>query len=319
MYAVPGLKRNADIIYWPTGMRMYVPEDWFEYMERCKEAGIPKNVKFQTKPEIALDLIDKVLKENVPHCAIIGDTFYGTDGGFRKTLREWKEPYVLAVKSTHISVVPEDTTIIQPPEKNVGRGRPQIHHNFPKTIHPKTADQVAKELSENNWKTVEWSEGTKGKLSAKFYRMRVRVSNSGRPTEETGWLLFEKKKRRELKVYICWGLDDAPLEKLVEIAHTRWVIEQGFKQMKGDLGLDDFEGRKWQGWHHHASMVMIAFCYLMLLRIKGVSSGEKLPTLPRVRKEIVRLFIRKGFEHKFKLSPAEADEALEDMPWLIPD
>lgn len=319
MYAIPGQKRNADCVYWPTGMQMYIPKEWIDDKDRCKNAGIPEDLNFKTKPEIALDLIENVRKEKVVHQAIISDAGYGTDGGFRSRLREWKEPYIMAVTPSRLSVVPEDAEIIQPPEKKAGRGRPQIHPNFPKGTNPKTADQIVKEISEDNWETIEWSEGTKGKLSANFSRMRVRVANSGRPTEEIGWLLFEKTKRKELKVHICWGFDDEPLEKLVKIAHTRWTIEQGFKQMKGELGLDDFEGRTWRGWHHHAAMVMIAFCYLMLLRVEGIPPGEKLPTLPRVRVELARLFVRKGLERKFKLSPEEADEALEEMPYLIPE
>lgn len=319
MYATPGQKRNADCVYWPTGMQMYIPKEWIDDKDRCKNAGIPKDLSFKTKPEIALDLIENVRNEKVVHQAIISDAGYGTNGGFRSELRKWKEPYIMAVMPSLLSVVPEDTEIIQPPEKKVRRGRPQIHPIFPKGTRPKTADLIVKEISEDNWEKIEWSEGTKGKLSANFSRMRVRVANTGRPTDETGWLLFEKTNKGELKVHICWDLDDEPLEKLVKIAHTRWTIEQGFKQMKGELGLDDFEGRTWRGWHHHAAMVMIAFCYLMLLRVKGIPSGAKLPTLPKVRVVIAGLFVRKGLQRKFKLSPEEVDEALEEMPYLIPD
>lgn len=318
MYSVPGQKWNADVIYWSTGMRMYLPEEWFKDKKRCKEAGIPDDIEFQTKPEIALDLIARVRKKRVPHRAITADTAYGTDGGFRNTLQEWKEPYVVAVKPSHISVVPEDTPLI-PVKKKSGKGRPRKYPGFPKGIKPKTANVVASEISDEDWQEVEWSEGTKGKLSANFIRIRVRVANSGRPTEETGWLLFEKTKDGELKVYICWGLDGASLEELVEIAHIRWVIEQGFKQMKRELGLDDFEGRKWQGWHHHAVMVIIAFSYLMLLRIEDNPLDEKLPTLPQVRREMSRIFVRRGLELRLKTSPEEADAILDDMPYLIPE
>jgi SRSO17 transposase len=224
----------------------------------------------------------------------------------------------VAVTPSDISVVPEDTPII-PAGTKAGRGRPQIYPRFPKDVKPKTADVLAPEIPDKDWEEVVWSKGTKGKLSARFTRVRVRVAKNGRATDETGWLLLEKTKDGELKTYMCWGLDDAPLEELVKTVHIRWVVEQGFKQMKGELGLDDFEGRKWIGWHHHAAMVMIAFCYLMLLRIEGNPSGNKLPTLPHVRKELARIFIRRIYELKFNLSPEKADEFLEEYPVLIPE
>ena len=317
-YCIPGQKRNADIVYWPTGMKMYVPEKWFEDKQRCKKTGIPEDLVFRTKPQIALELIEKVRKEMVPHQAIIGDAGYGSDSGFRSKLREWHEPYVLGVNPSHISVVPEDADII-PAGIKFACGTSRKHPRFPNEIKPKTANDIASEIPDEEWNKVIWSEGTKGELSAHFFRMRVRVANNRRPTEETGWLLFEKTKDGGLKVHICWGFDDHSMEVIVGIAHTRWVVEQAFQQMKSELGLDDFEGRKWKGWHHHAAMVVIAFCYLMLLRADGVLSGEKLPSLPHVRREMARLFVRKGLERKFNLSPEAADAALEEMPYLIPE
>lgn len=316
-YGIPGKNRNADTTYWPTGMGLYIPKDWFEERDRCEEAGLPADVDFQTKPEIALDLISRV-REIIPHRAVTSDTAYGTDGDFRQSLRDWKEPYVLAVKPSHISVIPEDTHLVPAKEKS-GRGRPRKYLGFPKEIKAKTADFVASEISDEDWQEVKWSEGTKGDLSAQFSRKRVRVVKANRATDETGWLLFEKTKHNELKVYICWGLDDASLEELVKIAHIRWVVEQGFKQMKRELGLDEFEGRKWQGWHHHVAMVMIAFCYLMLLRVEGNPSGDKLPTLPKVRREFAYIFFRRIYEIKLNLSQKEVDEFLEEYPILIPE
>ncbi|MFQ5885262.1 MAG: IS701 family transposase [Thermoplasmata archaeon] len=317
-YSIPGRTRNADAVYWPTGMKLYIPEEWFEDEQRCEEARIPDDVEFQTKPEIALDLMERAREAHVPHRATTTDTAYGTDGKFRSTLRDWKEPYVAAVTPSHISVVPEDTPIRSAGTRSEG-GRPRVHPGFPRDVRPRTADALSSEIPDEDWKEVEWSEGTKGKLSARFTRIRVRVAKKGRPTDETGWLLLERTRKGELKAYMCWGFDDATLEELVEIAHIRWVVEQGFKQMKGELGLDDFEGRKWIGWHHHAAMVMIAFSYLMLLRVEGNTSGEKLPTLPQVRREMLRIYGIRVLERKLGISPEEADSVFEDIPWLIPE
>lgn len=226
---------------------------------------------------------------------------------------------MVAVISSEISIVPEDTSVI-PAETKSEDGTSQGHTmKFSKDVKTKTADVVAMEIPDDDWGAVEWSEGTKGKLSAQFTRMRVRVTKFGKPTDEMGWILFEKTKDGELKVYMCWGLDDVSLEELVSIAHIRWTIEQCFKQMKRELGLDEFEGRKWKGWHHHAAMVMLAFCYLMLLRVKEASPGEKLPTLPQVRREILRIYVRQVFERRLKIPPDEADAILDDIPFLVPE
>jgi len=317
-YSIPGEERNADAWYWPAGLQLYIPEGWFEDPERCKEAGIPNDVLFQTKSEIGLDLINCVREEQVPHCAIVADADYGTDGVFRDTLRQWKEPHVVAVIPSDFAFVTEDTPVI-PAGTPYACGSLRKHPGFPRNIKPRTADVVAHEIPDKNWQTVEWSEGTKGKLSARFYRMRVRVTKTGRPTDEIGWILFEITNDGELKVYMCWGFDTDPLETLVGLAHSRWVIEQGWKQMKGELGFDEFEGRKWRGWHHHAVMVAIAFSYLMLLRINDASPGQKLPSLPQVRRELLRIYTRRVFECHLHISPDEADMILDDIPFIVPE
>lgn len=317
MYAIPGKRRNADAIYWPTGMRGYLPEEWCKDMERRKEAGIPDDIKFKTKLDIGLELLDKARKK-VPHQAVTADTAYGTNGGFRSGLREREEPYAVAVVPSDISVVPEDTPLV-PPGNKPGPGRNRKYPGFPTNVKPKTADIIASEISNDDYDEVIWSEGTKRKLSALFARLRVRVAKNRHATDETGWLLLEKSKKDELKGYMCWGLDGSSLEELVKIVHIRWTIEQCHKQMKGELGLDEFEGRKWKGWNHHVAMVLVAFCYLMLHRVIGHSSGEKLPTLPRVRREVSRIFIRRIYELKFNISPEKADEFLEEYPFLIPE
>jgi len=319
-YSVPGTVRNADAVYCPTGTQLYISEKWFEDEKRCKEAGIPDSLEFQTKPEISLELINRIREGKVPHRAITADTAYGTNGNFRRELREQEEPYVVAVIPSEISIVQEGTTVI-PVETKSGYDETYQKHpmKFPKDVKTKTADVVAMEIPDDDWEKIEWSEGTKGKLFAQFTRMRVRVTKAGKPTDETGWILFEKTKDGELKVYMCWGLDDASLEELVSMAHIRWTIEQCFKQMKRELGLDEFEGRKWNGWHHHASMVMLAFCYLMLCRVEDVSPGEKLPTLPQVRREILRIYVRQVFERRLKIPPDEADAILDDIPFLAPE
>lgn len=318
VYAVPAQKRNADIIYWPTGMSLYLPEEWTSDHKRRRKAGIPEELEFKTKPQIGLELLEKARMGGLPHQATVADAGYGTDFAFRKQLRDWKEPYVVGVRPDHISVVPEETEIILP-EKKPGPGRPPKYPQLPNTVHAKTANEWFRGIKDEDWKTIAWTEGTKGTLQADFVRYRVRVVHDTHPTDETGWLLFERTSEEDWKVYMCWGLDDCSLEDLVKFAHSRWVIEQTYKQMKQELGLDQFEGRKWLGWHHNAAMVMLAFSYLMLLRIIHDPGEGPFPSLPQIRRELLRYYTRRFLELRLNLSVDEADAVLDDLPFLIPE
>jgi len=316
VYTIPGELRNADAIYWPMNMELYLPEKWFENRKRCVEAGIPPDITFRTKPKIALKHIKILSDAKVPHCAVIADAGYGTNGDFRGVLRKLKEPYVLGVRLSHISVVPEETPIIPPGQKKA-RGRPTIYSSLPDGVVPKTAKEIAIGIRGEEWETIEWNEGTKGKLHADFVRKRVRVLDNGRPTDETGWLLIERTMENELKAYICWEFDKSSLEEIVKLAHLRWTVEQCFLQMKGEVGMTDFEGRKWRGWHHHAAMVILAFCFLMLLRISESSESDYLPTLPQIRREFLRLYTQRFLEIRLQISSEEANSVLEDLPFLV--
>jgi len=145
------------------------------------------------------------------------------------------------------------------------------------------------------------------------------VIKDKRPTDETGWLLIERTTSNDIKSYICWGFDDSSLEDLVKLAHFRWPVEQCFKQMKGEVGMTDFEGRKWNGFHHHAAMVILAFCFLVLLRVGEHNGSGPLPTLPQIHRELLRLYTRRFLELRLKISPEEAESIIDDLPFIIPD
>lgn len=318
VYTIPGKSLNADAIYWPMDMELYLPEKWFENPQRCKEAGISSERRFQTKPEIALEHLKRIRAENVPHRAVIGDTGYGTGGDFREELRVLKEPYVLAVTPSMISVVPEET-YIRPPGQKGPRGAPTKYPTLPKGVIPNTAEKISADVLDEEWITIEWNEGTKGKLHGDFVRKRVCVIHDGRPTDEKGWLIIERTVKNEIKAHICWGLDNCSLEEIVKIIHLRWTVEQCFAQMKGEVGMADFEGRKWRGWHNHAAMVILAFCFLCLLRITESNDSGPLPTLPQIRREFLRIYTQRFLEIRLKISPEEAASVLEDLPFLVPE
>jgi SRSO17 transposase len=157
-------------------------------------------------------------------------------------------------------------------------------------VKGKDASEIAQDLSEKDWKDVSWSEGSKGMLSRKFAMREVRVLRHGREcTDEVCWLLLEQDAG-ELKSYFCWGFDNPSLLDLVRISRARWFIEQFYKEMKDELGLDHFEGRTWRGWNHHAVLTQIAYSYLAWNRCHGPKKDKNgpLPTLPEVRRQVVK-------------------------------
>ena len=146
------------------------------------------------------------------------------------------------------------------------------------------------EIPASRWVRVRWAEGSKGPLEMEATRLRCRVWEEGHPTEEEGWLIFERREN-ETKAYIAWHLDKLPLVEQLRVLRSRFPIEQSYQQMKEELGLDHFEGRGWRGWHHHVTLVGVAQGFLMLLRgeeehrpKKKGEAPRKLPTVPKVRK-----------------------------------
>lgn len=287
-YAAPGPKRNADQKTWPLGTELYLPQAWVEddeYADLREEVHLPDTVHFQTKPQIALTLLERAYDANLEHAVTIGDAGFGADASFRRRLRERGEPYLLGVAPHAIRVAPADAPVHPPGKLGPKGGRPRSHPYFAKDTTIESPKQVAARTK--TWKQVEWARGTKGPLVARFARIRVRVTEREGAniwaTDEVAWLLLEQRSN-ELKAYLCWGLDDATLYALVEFAHLRWTIEQFHREAKGYLGVDRFEGRSWRGWHHHVTMVLLAYAFLSQLRAQGTNGP--LPTLPQTAREI---------------------------------
>jgi len=286
--AVPGKKRNADQVTWPLGMELYVPQKWLEdpaYEQRRRRAAIPEDLAFRKKAEIALDMIARARDHGVEHACIGADTDYGDRGQFRAQLRKWNEPYVVAVTPSQLRVIPEDTPLIQP-GTGPGSGRKRVRHAAGVTA--KSPAQLAEQI--DAWTTIAWSEGTKDALSAPFHVSRIRVVNDATNryvSDETGWLILERRSDQDLRAFLAWGVDDWPPDRLVEYAHLRWTIEQFHREAKQELGLDHFEGRTWKGWHHHVSAVLLAYALLAELRVEQHGSPGPLPAFPQVVRAVV--------------------------------
>ena len=138
---IPGTKRNADQKTWPMGTRLYLPEKWANDEDRRWSVGVPEDVVFQTKPDIALDLIQRVRDAEVPHTCTVADTVYGDSGPFRKQLREWGEAYVLSITPSRPRVVPANA-VVTPPRKRA-RGRPRKYATYPRDVKHRSPKQIA--------------------------------------------------------------------------------------------------------------------------------------------------------------------------------
>lgn len=290
IYTAPDRDRNADQKTWPLGMQLYVPQGWLEdpeYDLARDAAQVPAEVQFRTKHAIALEMIDQA--RHLPHAAIGGDAGYGDNGDFRKHLRDRKEPYVLGVTPSNLRVIPADAPIQPPPERRRGRaGHPVTHPTHAANVKRLSPSTLARRVP--RWTTVEWSEGTKEPLTSQFWRTKVRVVVGPKErcwvTDEVAWLVLEKRSN-QTKAYLAWDLDEATLEELVAIAHSRWTIEQFHREAKQMLGLDQFEGRTYDGWHHHVTMVLLAYAYLAQERARGGAAATPRATLPATANAIV--------------------------------
>ncbi len=165
IYAVPGERRNADQKTWPLGMKIYLPESWTEDMDRREEVGIPDDVEFRTKPQIALELIDRALDHGLMPAFATADCGYGDSGEFREHLRGRHVPYVLAISPEDIRVVDASVNVIVPGNEDGRRTR----STFPEGAVVESAKDIAARTTD--WKTVTWSEGTKGKMKGEFSRV----------------------------------------------------------------------------------------------------------------------------------------------------
>jgi SRSO17 transposase len=250
----------------PVDFALYLPTEWLE-PERRAEAGIPEHVTFQTKWTLALTLIDRALEWQVPTGVVTADAGYGNISEFRAGLAQRDLRYVVGVQSTTTVWTDADNLTIPTSRVPGRRGRPR---RKPLEVG---APQQIRALSQSwpleQWQRIMWREGTKGPMASRFAAARVLPANGYEHTgsrERPHWLLVEWPEGEPVptKFWLANLPPDTDLVSLVRLAKVRWWIEQGYQQLKDELGLDHYEGRSWQGWHHHITMTMLAFGFLAL-------------------------------------------------------
>ena len=225
---------------------LYLPQGWADAAERRREAGVPEEVVFRTKPQLAQRLLERAVEGGVPFRWVAGDEVYGSDRNLRLWLEERGISHVLALKRNEKLWVLTD------------KGPRQVR-----------ADQLVSGVAEIRWSRCSAGNGAKGPRVYDWTRVVIR------PLREPGqgyWLLARRSlaQPEELAYYVCFGPADTTLEGLVRVAGTRWTIEECFEEAKGPVGLDQYEVRKWEGWYRHITPVSQ----------HGAGSGHAGPGLP---------------------------------------
>lgn len=264
----------------PVAWRLYLPRSWAEDVNRRQKAGVPQDVEFATKPQIALQQLRRLLDEGAPRHCVLADAGYGIDYGFRQNLSEMEMPYMVGI--TSVVAVWQPGVEPLPPKRYGGTGRPAVIPRRTAARQPVSVRELALGLPGSVWQNISWREGTNAHLSSRFAAVRVRCAggNAGRarllPEQ---WLLVEwpAGQAEPEKYYLSTLPDTTALNELVRVAHMRWRIERDYQDLKQDLGLGHYEGRGWRGFHHHASLSIAAYGFLMAQRLKagGVSRGKK--------------------------------------------
>jgi SRSO17 transposase len=260
----------------PIAYRLYLSEAWAADPARRAMAGVPEEVAFRTKPTIALEQIGRALADGVPPGVVVTDAGYGNDTDFRDGITGLGLTYVAGILGTTTLWPPGAGPL--PARPRSGRGRPPKRLRRDPEHPPLAAERLATGLPAGAWRTVTWREGTAGPLTSRFAAVRVRPAHDdfrlGEPRAEE-WFLAEWPEDEEgpTKYWLSTLPETATLEELVATARLRWRIERDFEELKQELGLGHFEGRGWRGFHHHASLCIAAYAFLVAERCRFSPPG----------------------------------------------
>jgi SRSO17 transposase len=263
----------------PLGWALYLPEDWCADGERRRKAKIPSEVEFKTKPELGVELVERAAAWDVPHAPVLGDQAYGENSWLRDRLHEAGCEYVLSV-GPKAKVFEQGTTFSVPAKKpgaNRAPRRPRPDRE------PEPIGEMIRRLGPASAQTVTFRDGPDGEpVTSRFIIVRVHAGHAWRESEGwIGWREGSEVPPREEWLIAEWPEDhdqptdywisnlpaDTEPERLARLARMRWKMELDYKQLKGELGLDHYEGRSWLGWYHHTAIVTAAHGFLTLERL----------------------------------------------------
>ena len=238
---------------------LYLPQVWAQDRERRREAGVPEDAVFRTKPQLAQLMLERALESGVPFSWFTGDEVYGSGRKLRLWLEREGIPHVMAIKSNEKLWAWTD------------QGPLQVR-----------ADRLVSWVEESAWVRCSAGNGAKGPRVYDWTAVGIR------PLREPGkghWLLARRSlaKSAELACYVCFGPAGTSLEELVRVAGTRWATLECFEEAKGEVGLDQYEVRKWNGWYRHITLAMLAHAYLAVIKYQAMEQGEKGATTDRMK------------------------------------
>lgn len=269
------------------GMRLYLPESWTSDQDRCRAAGVPDTVTFAPKWQHALALLDAALAAGVRRHVVLGDAAFGEVTAFREALTARGLAYVLRVPSTLVVWPPETQFTVPTRQSATGRPRSTLRPTDPTA--PLTVAALAATLRHRR---VTWREGSRGQQASRFAAVRVHLAHrhaAGAGPGPEVWLVSEwpRGETAPTKFYLSSLPGTTPLRTLVRLGKLRWRIERDYQELKGELGLDHFEGRTWAGFHHHVALCAAAHAFLARRRAlfppepTRVDARRRAPSSPR--------------------------------------
>jgi len=263
----------------PLSWELYLPESWVTDSVRRKDAGVPAEITHRTKPELAIDLLDRVLMWGIGKRVVLADSGYGTSYEFRRALSERGLPYCVqvTVETKGWTEFPEAKAA--PPTYH-GKGRPRRKASPSELPEPVDLESLARGLPAKAWRSVTWREGVKGALRSRFARAKLwpshkwlksRTEVRALPSEPLDLLIEWPEGESKPAKYWLASLPEEILgmRRFIRLAKGRWRIEQDYRELKDELGLDHFEGRSWAGWHHHVTLSSMAYAFLVLETARG--------------------------------------------------
>jgi SRSO17 transposase len=253
----------------PVGYRLYLPKEWAEDAERRQKTEVPEEIAFQTKPEIALDQIRAAVAANLDRGVVLSDAAYGMNTDFRDELTQLELQYVVGVQSSITVWAPGEQPLPAKPRRKTGRPPRLLQRSLDR--QPVSVKQLAMSLTSIDFREVTWREGPDRKLQSRFAAVRVRPAHRENQRAEPRaeeWLLIEwpRREKEPTKYWLSTLPPATKLKALVKMAKHRWIIERDYEELKQELGLGHFEGRNWRGFHHHATLCIAAYGFLVAER-----------------------------------------------------
>jgi SRSO17 transposase len=234
----------------PIDMDLYLPESWADDRVRCRVAHIPDEIIYRAKWRIALDLIERNVKAGIPLGLMLGDSAFGDVGAFRDGVRALGFDYALDVKChTRVEIIGDDGSVSD----------------------PMSVAMAAEVIGARSYRKVTWRQGTRRALASRFAMLRVRPITASATRGEEQWLVIEKPRSDEPAAhYVLATLSKSITRKqIVRRIKQRWRIERSYEDLKGELGLDHFEGRSYRGWQHHVTCALACYAFLVAERVRA--------------------------------------------------